>query len=177
MPDGLVESTLRGSIGHLFMAGWSDLAEGFHVSRRTAGLGITMPILEGCSWCRAGSTLLRGACRNYFVQEESVDIASCGEPGRLKLQDVLNSLQEIGDDRVIFVDDLPLITGSTSATLVPEDAEDDVPSGVRYLLEVTLAREVVEVWSNWRGGILPNVDQKCEAVIYYARNDTYLPAE
>ena len=46
---------------------------------------------------------------------------------------------------------------------------------MRYLLEVFLAKEVVEVWSKWRNGRNPTALDKCAAVIYYAENDAYLP--
>ena len=45
-----------------------------------------------------------------------------------------------------------------------------------YLLEVSLAKEVVQVWSEWRDGRRPTAIDKCEAVIYYAEHDAYLPA-
>jgi hypothetical protein len=45
-----------------------------------------------------------------------------------------------------------------------------------YLLEVSLAREVLEVWTAWRDGRRPTISEACEAIIYYASNDAYLPA-
>ncbi|MFI5930254.1 hypothetical protein ACIA3K_30340 [Micromonospora sp. NPDC051543] len=44
-----------------------------------------------------------------------------------------------------------------------------------YLLEVDLAREVIEVWSLWRGGRQPTVLEAVGAVVYYAEHDVYQP--
>jgi hypothetical protein len=46
-----------------------------------------------------------------------------------------------------------------------------------YLLEVDLAREVVEVWSEWRSGAVPTREEATGAVIYYAEHDAYEPVE
>lgn len=53
---------------------------------------------------------------------------------------------------------------------VPNEA-----AGMEYLLEVFLAQEVAEVWRRWRPGREPTEDELCQAVIYYAENDAYLP--
>jgi hypothetical protein len=56
-------------------------------------------------------------------------------------------------------------------------AEDDVevPERFDYLLEVHLAAEVLQVWSEWRGGRQP--DEACAALLHYAANDAYEPVE
>lgn len=50
-----------------------------------------------------------------------------------------------------------------------------VAKGMPYLLEVFLAKEVLGVWSQWRNGCIPSSDERCEAVIHYAKNDAYKP--
>lgn len=52
----------------------------------------------------------------------------------------------------------------------------DAPS-LREVLMVHLAREAIEVWSEWRGGKIPNPREKYEAVIFYARHDAYQPVD
>jgi hypothetical protein len=37
------------------------------------------------------------------------------------------------------------------------------------VLEVSIAREAVEVWEMWRPGQTPSLDDKVAAVIYYRR--------
>ena len=48
---------------------------------------------------------------------------------------------------------------------------------LRSVLMVQLARDAIEVWSNWRDGKVPGPRDKYEAVIHYARHDAYLPTE
>jgi hypothetical protein len=43
-----------------------------------------------------------------------------------------------------------------------------------YLLEPSIAKEVLEVWQEWHGGKTPSPEEMCEAVIYYAERDAYL---
>ncbi|WP_445508845.1 DUF7716 domain-containing protein [Runella salmonicolor] len=47
--------------------------------------------------------------------------------------------------------------------------------GYTYFLEVNLISKIIQVWSYARNGKTPTLQQKCEAVIYYAKNDAYLP--
>ena len=48
-------------------------------------------------------------------------------------------------------------------------------SGYRYLLEVRLAIEVIDVWRAWRGGAMPSREEATLAVIHYAETDAYQP--
>ena len=45
------------------------------------------------------------------------------------------------------------------------------------VLSVEKAREAVEVWSNWRGGLAPSPYERFAAVMFYARYEVFLPAE
>jgi hypothetical protein len=47
--------------------------------------------------------------------------------------------------------------------------------GLRYLLEVSLAREAIEVWRAWRPGQTPSLEDKLAAVTCYAEHDAWLP--
>ena len=48
--------------------------------------------------------------------------------------------------------------------------------GFDYLLEVDLAVEVLEVWSERQSGRLPTPDEAALAIIHYAQNDAFQPA-
>lgn len=54
-------------------------------------------------------------------------------------------------------------------------ADTDHPLGYEYVLETDLIREVLTVWSQWRDGRAPAVAESVEAVLHYARFDSYLP--
>src|SRR3954451_17998785 len=54
---------------------------------------------------------------------------------------------------------------------------DQVPDTFDYPLEVSLAREVVQVWSASRDGRKPSPKEAAGAVIHYATYDAYRPVE
>jgi len=71
-------------------------------------------------------------------------------------------------------------TPDSDAVVLREHAVNYVaPSApdYRYLLEVDLAKEVIEVWSAWRGGTLPSPAEAAQAVIHYAEHDAYQPPD
>jgi hypothetical protein len=71
-------------------------------------------------------------------------------------------------------------TPDSDAVVLREHAVNHVaPSAPdhRYLLEVDLAREVIEVWSDWRGGAQPTPAQAAQAVIHYAEHDAHQPVD
>ncbi|MDH6115596.1 hypothetical protein P3T36_007740 [Kitasatospora sp. MAP12-15] len=54
----------------------------------------------------------------------------------------------------------------------------DGPSEVLpYLLEVELAQDAVDAWSQWRAGQRPTEAEKCQAIIHYAEFDAFEPVE
>jgi len=91
------------------------------------------------------------------------------------LREVVTSLDELDDDETIYTD------GSSPAAraLVVGRGGRDEPRkvGLRYFLEVALAKEAVAVWSEWRDGREPTIDDKLMAISYYATHDVYLPRD
>jgi hypothetical protein len=55
--------------------------------------------------------------------------------------------------------------------------EEHPPSGLDYMLEVTLARQAVQVWSESRQGAPPSAEDACAAVVFYAEHDAFMPVE
>ena len=92
------------------------------------------------------------------------------------LRDLVGSLDRLGDDQTLYA--RPPWSGDSEATAAAEGndpAEQALAEGQSYLLEVSLAREALEAWRNWRGGRDPSADEAVEAVIYCATNDSYQP--
>ncbi|MHA6758072.1 hypothetical protein [Streptacidiphilus sp. PAMC 29251] len=87
------------------------------------------------------------------------------------LLDLLQSLDEQPAEAVIYA--AKPWAAASDAAIAPFDAP---PPNLAYLLEVELAKDVVEVWSSWRNGAQPNASEKCQAVIHYAEHDAYLDA-
>jgi hypothetical protein len=64
----------------------------------------------------------------------------------------------------------------SEAALIREDwVESRQRPGFHLLLEVSIVREVLGVWSAWREGRVPDADEAAAAVIHYAENDAYQP--
>jgi hypothetical protein len=93
------------------------------------------------------------------------------------LRDVIARLDEFEDAETIFAESA---TPTARAVVVAEAADGSPPSGavgLRYLLEVALAREAIEVWRAWRPGRTPSLGDKLAAVTYYADHDAWLPVD
>jgi hypothetical protein len=89
------------------------------------------------------------------------------------LRDVIARLDEFADDETIYAESAE----PNARALVAPESVDDAGASLRYLLEVSLAREAIDVWQAWRPGRTPTLDDKVAAVSYYALNDAWLPRE
>jgi hypothetical protein len=94
----------------------------------------------------------------------------------ISLEEIVSKLDEYGDELVMYVSSTDDIGPSAAVLLIDEEAER-VPEDARYFLEVSIAREVLGVWAAWRGGRKPTIIQACDALIYYAARDAYIPAD
>lgn len=97
--------------------------------------------------------------------------------GTTPLAAILNQIDDMSGDLTIYVADTSQLLPTTNAVVLEAPTGDTAPSDMRYLIEVSLAREVIRVWSHWRGGRTPTSDDMVKAVIYYAQNDAYMPTE
>jgi hypothetical protein len=91
------------------------------------------------------------------------------------LRDVVKRLDELDDDGVIYTDGSS--PAARAAVVADGTRKETDAAGLRYFLEVALAKDAVEVWSEWRGSAEPTVDDKLMAISYYATNDAYLPLD
>ena len=73
----------------------------------------------------------------------------------------------------------PIAYQSDAIVLAEEVIHGAAPGapGYSYLLEVDIAKQVLDVWSSWRAGATPTRAEAVDAVIYYAVNDAYQPTE
>ena len=85
-------------------------------------------------------------------------------------------IEEIGefDDLVVYAPTGVQVSAETPVYLVDEENEDP-PAGTEYVLELSLMKDVLRVWSKWRNGAVPTIPQACEAVLHYAKYDAFLP--
>lgn len=105
---------------------------------------------------------------------------------RQTLIDLIDRLDEVDDsDRFespcIFAEGGPNAAPSSLALVCPiADSKTFVcPQDPRlsYVLEVQQAKECIDVWSEWRDGRVATRQDKFRAVMYYSRNDAWLPLE
>jgi len=95
------------------------------------------------------------------------------------LLDLIDAIDDLDPGLTIYIEDIPELSIHSKALARPprDDGSIYPEDGFVYLLEVDLAKEVVEVWKSWRSGRIPTSEQKAEAVLYYGLNDAYLPLD
>jgi len=114
------------------------------------------------------------------IQEEEVAIQSGASEGtgRTTLAKVLDGIDDLDEDLTIYTSYQPKCDQDSAAVVCFEPDDGSLPeeaTGLKYLLEVHVAKAVIRVWRTWRKNAAPTSKEKCDAVIYYATNDSYLP--
>jgi hypothetical protein len=94
--------------------------------------------------------------------------------GTRPLGDVLEEIDHLDRKATIYVKN-GIVDDSTESVVLAEGEEP--PPGFKYLLEVYIAKEAIEVWSKWRDGKRPSRAERSAAVAHYASHDAYLPPE
>jgi hypothetical protein len=95
----------------------------------------------------------------------------------MNLAELIARLDDVDDKGTIYIQSEPEWSTTSMVTVCAEPADGGLPSeaaGMEYFLEVLLAKEILDVWEGRRKGEIPTLKEKCEAVIFYATNDTYL---
>ena len=91
------------------------------------------------------------------------------------LLEVISALASADPEATIYAA-VPVAPHSAAMVCVePEDGGS--PTGFSYLLEVDLARNVLDVWARWRDGKEPTPEEATRAIIHYAEHDAYEPAQ
>jgi len=102
------------------------------------------------------------------------------------LIDVIDQLDDVDDsDRYqspcIFAEGGSDATPNARALVCSGDDEGSFAcpqdQTLSYVLMVQQAKECIEVWSEWRGNRRPTPQEKFAAVMFYSRNDAWLPLE
>ena len=94
----------------------------------------------------------------------------------MTLADIIEKLNDFDDNLTIYAERNPQWSGASNAVVCLENENGEVidaPPSLSYLLEVDIAKEVMEVWIDWHKR-KPSTEEKCSAIIYYAENDAYI---
>jgi hypothetical protein len=106
----------------------------------------------------------------------------------MTLREVIEKLNQFHDNDTIFAQRVDGGFPSTSPAAVFTISDDDLSMktgeiasrecpGLSYMLEVSIAKEVLEAWSKQRDGRIPTTDEALHAVAHYAEYDAYLQEE
>jgi hypothetical protein len=92
------------------------------------------------------------------------------------IRDIVEHIDSLSNDLIIYSkgNDWQPSSVAIMLPLPMYDPPPKAPEGMNYFLELDLAKEVLEVWRNWREGRMPSLEEACEAVIYYAEYDAYI---
>jgi|tagenome__1003787_1003787.scaffolds.fasta_scaffold20539343_2 hypothetical protein len=98
----------------------------------------------------------------------------------MTLRQLIEQLDELDDALLLYAEGGVHAGPDSTAVAACEPEDGSVPpgaEGMAYVLEVDGARDVVRVWQEWRDGRVPTTDDKCDAILHYARQDAFLPTE
>jgi len=122
-----------------------------------------------------GSNTEPGSVPRVTLQATAASIAFVIICRMTTLRDVVGRLDDLDEDAVIYTDGAS--PAANAVVLRESHAAEAKAAGLRYFLEVALARDAIDVWRAWRSGCEPTTDDKLMAVSYYAVNDAYLPLD
>jgi len=92
----------------------------------------------------------------------------------VKSTNLLANLNDYDDNQIIFTPDASFPKDGNVFLLTSEESEE-ADDKLKYVLELYLVSELLDVWSKWRNSKLPTTEEKIEAINYYAQNDAYIP--
>lgn len=93
---------------------------------------------------------------------------------QVKSSDLLTNLNDYDDSQVIFSPDGSFPKDGNVFLLTSEESEE-ADDKLKYVLELYLVSEILDVWSKWRNSKLPTAEEKIKAINYYVQNDAYIP--
>ena len=94
----------------------------------------------------------------------------------MTLAELIGKIDNFDDKLTIYAEKNPIWTINSQAIICAQSEDGqiiDEPTDLRYFLEIDVAKEVIQVWSEWSGR-KPTIEDKCAAIIYYAEYDAYM---
>lgn len=109
----------------------------------------------------------------------------------MSMADVIMKIDQLDDQLWLFMSYDKLVSSTTLVALVHDDLvtlmdEGEIPPAISRLYETNMcylkldmrtAKEVLSVWSHWRDGREATISEACEAIVFYAEHDAYLPVD
>lgn len=97
---------------------------------------------------------------------------------RGSLREITEQIESLTDEDFICAPGKPNWTAESPAYVIRIPEFTDLRSLgpiSDYFLEVFTARDVLKNWSVLRDGKQPTLDERCQALIYYAQHDANVP--
>ena len=100
------------------------------------------------------------------------------------LIELIDRLNEIEDSdpyapQTIYAEGGAGATAGARARVCSDEGQDTfvcpLDPTLSEVLMVDLAKQAIEVWSQWRNGQVPTPEEKLAAVMHYSEYDSYLP--
>lgn len=96
--------------------------------------------------------------------------------GKLVLSKVLTNIDKFEPHLVVYIASDQEVSPDSDVELVDyAGPQTQKPARKRYLLGVHDIRVILDTWSKWRDGRVPDDRERCEAVAFYAKYDGYIP--
>jgi len=97
----------------------------------------------------------------------------------MKLIYLLDWIETFDDEYALYASSNRGVNENSEAIAIKSHyiSGTEIPEGMKYLIDVELAKEILIVWSDWRQGRKPSSHEKYQAIQYYLENDAYLPNE
>lgn len=96
----------------------------------------------------------------------------------MKIIEIIENVDKMSDDLVIFIDATETFNKNSEAgirTITDLVINNQIPEGMKYYLEVMIAKKVLQVWREWRNGRTPTLNEKFQAITYFVQHDSYQP--
>lgn len=94
------------------------------------------------------------------------------------LEDIIQNITEFEDEMVLYADQNVKWGPRSKSCVYDFEKDEQVPAiidEIPYFLEVSLVKEVIDVWRRWTPKEQYVLKEFTEAVIFYAENDSYKP--
>ena len=95
----------------------------------------------------------------------------------LSFAEVVRTLGDLDPDLMICARDRRPLSQDSEVVLINETQGEAIPPGFTYLLEISLAVEALDVWSEWRSRRTPTISEAVAAITWYGDHDAYQPVD
>jgi len=98
-----------------------------------------------------------------------------------KLIDIIKRIGQFENDTILFVKERKEVNFKSETFVYHIDKVEDLKitefGDISYFLEIEDAKEAIKVWKKWTNNERFSPEELCDAVIYYAEYDAFMPID